>query len=86
VCHGALTEAKTLEQQQTTMSEKSNTDYINNLAWLGTIQTLFLFVMVGAYALWHHRKGDGGHQRHKKMMRTLSNVLRDMSSPGHVIP
>ena len=70
------------------MSEKINTDYINNLAWLGTFQTLFLFVMVGAYALWHHEwKGDGGHhQRRKEMMRTLSNVLHDMAKPGHIIP
>jgi hypothetical protein len=69
-----------------------NADYINGLAWLGTIQTLILFVVVGVYALWHHRfkatvaplRDEA--QRHKKTMRTLSNILRDMTSSGHVIP
>jgi len=69
-----------------------DTDSINNLAWLSTLQTLVLFVVVGLYALWHQYQTKQGahnqqpHERHQKMMRTLSNILRDMSGPGHVIP
>lgn len=68
-------------------------DSINNLAWLGTLQTLALFVMVGIYALWHHHHQTKKvahpqlhHERHRKTIRTLSNILHDMTSTGHVLP